>query len=111
MANNISSRRVKRWAFSLQELLADPMASDAKCPINVDSHSYEITKKNMETADNRWSFDNAAAHVYHLMKSDSYSRYLRSEMYKDFLNGSKKKTSVKGIRSIVSFSARKDNVI
>lgn len=33
------------------------------------------------------------AHVYHLMKSDSYSRYLRSEMYKDFLNGSKKKVN------------------
>lgn len=33
------------------------------------------------------------AHVYHLMKSDSYSRYLRSEMYKDFLNGSKKKVT------------------
>lgn len=65
------------------------------------------------------------------MKSDSYSRYLRSEMYKDFLNGSKKKvnqfvhynrfenfnilisivyfqTSVKGIRSIVSFSGKKE---
>ena len=25
------------------------------------------------------------------MRSDSYSRYLRSDMYKDFLNGSKKK--------------------
>ncbi|CAG9759989.1 unnamed protein product [Ceutorhynchus assimilis] len=156
IAKDISARRVKRWAFSLQELLADPigrehfekflekefsgenlkfweavqelkalpqsqvqnkvteiweyfLASDAKCPLNVDSHSYEITKKNMDAPD-RWSFDNAAAHVYHLMKSDSYSRYLRSEMYKDFLNGSKKKTSVKGIRSIVSFSARKDNV-
>lgn len=34
------------------------------------------------------------AHVYHLMKSDSYSRYLRSEMYKDFLNGSKKKVII-----------------
>ena len=31
------------------------------------------------------------AHVYHLMKSDSYSRYIRSDMYKDFLNGAKKK--------------------
>lgn len=85
------------------------LASDAKCPLNIDSQSYEFTKKNMEVPD-RWTFDIAGAHVYHLMKSDSYSRYLRSEMYKDFLNGSKKKTSVKGIRSIVSFTGRKDNV-
>ncbi|XP_046669778.1 regulator of G-protein signaling 7 isoform X2 [Homalodisca vitripennis] len=134
---DISARRVKRWAFSLQELLADPvgrehfikfldkefsgenlkfwesvqelkalpqkdvlqrvneiwaeyLAPDASCPVNVDSHSHEITKRNMAQPD-RWTFDTAAAHVYHLMKSDSYSRYLRSEMYKDFLNGSKKK--------------------
>ncbi|XP_012280355.1 regulator of G-protein signaling 7 [Orussus abietinus] len=150
----ISARRVKRWAFGLQELLQDPigreqfvrfldkefsgenlrfwdavqelktlpqscvkekveeiwneyLGPDASCPINVDSRSYEATKKNMEKPD-RWCFDVAAAHVYHLMKSDSYSRYLRSEMYKDFLNGSKKKTSVKGIRSIVSFAGRRD---
>lgn len=155
-AKEVSARRVKRWAFSLQELLQDPigrehfvkfldkefsgenlkfwsavqvlktlpqtevqakvneiwsefLAPDASCPINVDSKSYEITKKNMESPD-RWSFDCAAAHVYQLMKSDSYSRYLRSEMYKEFLNGSKKKTSVKGIRSIVSFSARKETI-
>ncbi|CAH1153550.1 unnamed protein product [Phaedon cochleariae] len=157
LAKDISARRVKRWAFSLKELLQDPvgrehfvkfldkefsgenlrfweavqdlkalpqsqvqskaveiwtefLAPDAGCPINVDSRSSELTKKNMEVPD-RWGFDCAANHVYHLMKSDSYSRYLRSEMYKEFLNGSKKKTSVKGIRSIVSFSARKDNVI
>ncbi|KAK0094588.1 hypothetical protein PV326_010502 [Microctonus aethiopoides] len=155
LAKDISVRRVKRWAFSLQELLQDPigreqfvrfldkefsgenlkfwdavqilktlpqrsvettvneiwnefLGADASCPINVDSHSYEITKKNLDKAD-RWCFDVAAAHVYHLMKSDSYSRYLRSEMYKDYLNGSKKKTSVKGIRSIVPFAGRKDN--
>ncbi|XP_017771922.1 PREDICTED: regulator of G-protein signaling 7 isoform X2 [Nicrophorus vespilloides] len=156
LAKDISARRVKRWAFGLQELLQDPigrehfikfldkefsgenlkfweavqklkalpqsavqdkvqeiwaefMASDASCPINVDSRSCEVTKKNMENPD-RWTFDYAAAHVYQLMKSDSYSRYLRSEMYKEFLNGSKKKTSVKGIRSIVSFSARKETI-
>lgn len=28
------------------------------------------------------------------MRSDSYSRYLRSDMYKDFLNGSKKKVTI-----------------
>ncbi|KAK5639353.1 hypothetical protein RI129_011845 [Pyrocoelia pectoralis] len=155
-AKDISARRVKRWAFSLKELLQDPighdqfvkfldkefsgenlkfweavqqlkalpqsevqskvsdiwnefLAPDASCPINVDSHSYEATKKNMGNGD-RWSFDTAAAHVYQLMKSDSYSRYLRSEMYKEYLNVSKKKTSVKGIRSIVSFSARKETI-
>jgi len=152
---DIAARRVKRWAFSLQELLNDPvgreqfakfldkefsgenlkfwdavqelkalpqcqvadrvsviwaeyLGPDASCPVNVDSHSNDITKKNMLKPD-RWTFDTAAAHVYHLMKTDSYSRYLRSEMYKDFLQGSKKKTSMKGIRSIVSFSGRKDN--
>ncbi|XP_071454864.1 regulator of G-protein signaling 7 [Hetaerina americana] len=154
-AKEIPTRRVKRWAFGLHELLRDPvgrdhfirfldkefsgenlkfweavqdlkslpqsevqarveeiwsefLAPDASCPINVDSRSNELTKRNMKSPD-RWTFDTAAAHVYHLMKSDSYSRYLRSEMYKEFLSGAKKKTSVKGIRSIVSFSARKDN--
>ncbi|XP_008206364.1 regulator of G-protein signaling 7 isoform X1 [Nasonia vitripennis] len=154
LPREVSARRVKRWAFSLQELLADPvgrdqfirfldkefsgenlkfweavhhlktlpqkevreqvteiwnefLSPDASCPINVDSRSYEATKKNLEKPD-QWSYDVAAAHVYHLMKSDSYSRYLRSDLYKDFLNVSKKKTSVKGIRSIVSFTARKD---
>ncbi|KAI4475368.1 hypothetical protein M0802_015188 [Mischocyttarus mexicanus] len=153
-AKEVSTRRVKRWAFGLQELLQDPigreqfirflekefssenlkfwetvqelktfsqkdvnvkageiwnefLGPDASCPINVDSRSFEITKRNLLKPD-RWCFDIAAAHVYHLMKSDSYSRYLRSEMYKDFLNGSKKKTSVKGIRSIVSFTGRRD---
>ncbi|KFM63702.1 Regulator of G-protein signaling 7, partial [Stegodyphus mimosarum] len=151
---DIPARRVRRWAFSLKELLRDPagreqffkflekefsaenlkfwdavqelkqvhskdiplkvqeiwneyLAPDANCPINIDSKSYEITKKNMETPD-RWTFEEAAAHLYQLMKSDSYSRYLRSEMYKEYLNGMKKKTSVKGIRSVISFSAKKE---
>ncbi|KAK4006866.1 hypothetical protein OUZ56_012021 [Daphnia magna] len=133
----IQLKRVRRWAFSLQELLKDPVGKEhftkflekefssenlkfweaaqdlkalpssqvgarameiwneflgpeAKCPVNVDSKSHEATRLAMDKPD-RWTFDRAAAHVYHLMRSDSYSRYLRSEMYKDFLSGSKKK--------------------
>ncbi|EEB17270.1 Regulator of G-protein signaling, putative [Pediculus humanus corporis] len=150
----LSARRVKRWAFSLKELLQDPagrdhflsflekefsgenlkfweavqefhtlpqkkvaerakeiwaeyLAPDASSQVNIDCRSYNQTKKNLEDP-NRWSFDAAGAHLYDLMKQDTYQRYVRSDYYKDFLNGTKKKTSVKGIRSIVSFSARKD---
>ncbi|XP_055612407.1 regulator of G-protein signaling 7-like [Uranotaenia lowii] len=139
-AKDVTLKRVKRWAFSLRELLNDPvgreqfsrfldkefsgenlkfwetvqsmkaqpqskvkeaahaiylefLAPDAPCPVNVDSKSMELAREAVSEAapPNRWCFDVAAAHVYHLMKSDSYSRYLRSDMYKEYLNGSKKK--------------------
>ncbi|XP_022248545.1 regulator of G-protein signaling 7-like, partial [Limulus polyphemus] len=152
-AKEIPPRRVRRWAFSLQELLKDPagrdqfikflekefsaenlmfwdavqglkqvhskdvpvkvqeiwneyLGPDANSPINIDSKSYELTKKNIEKP-GRWTFDEAASHLYHLMKNDSYQRYLRSEMYKEYLSGTKKKTSIKGIRSVI-FPGRKD---
>ncbi|XP_023239166.1 regulator of G-protein signaling 7-like [Centruroides vittatus] len=147
---DIPARRVKRWGFSLKELLKDPagreqfykflekefsaenlkfwdaveelkqvhskdipikvqeiwneyLAPDANCPINIDSKSYEITKKNMENPD-RWTFQEAAAHLYLLMKNDSYARYLRSEMYKEYLNGIKKKQSKLFIPKLPSLS-------
>ncbi|ROT78981.1 hypothetical protein C7M84_002289, partial [Penaeus vannamei] len=137
LGKEIPTKRVRRWAFSVQELLKDPigreqfvkflekefsgenlmflnavqelkclpqkdvndkvqaiwdqfLAPNAPVPVNIDSKSMNITKKNMQNRD-RWTFDAAAAHLYHLMKSDSYSRYLRSEMYKEFLSGSRKK--------------------
>uniref|UniRef100_A0A182QGX7 Regulator of G-protein signaling 7 n=1 Tax=Anopheles farauti TaxID=69004 RepID=A0A182QGX7_9DIPT len=139
-AKDVSLKRVKRWGFSLRELLNDPvgreqfskfldkefsgenlkfwesvqsmkaqpqskvkeaahaiylefLAPDAPCPVNVDSKSMELAREAVSSTapPNRWCFDVAAAHVYHLMKSDSYSRYLRSDMYKEYLNGSKKK--------------------
>lgn len=43
----------------VNEIWAEFLAPDASCPINVDSKSYEVTKKNMENLD-RWSFDCAA---------------------------------------------------
>ncbi|XP_026725492.1 regulator of G-protein signaling 7 [Trichoplusia ni] len=123
LAKEFSGENLKFW-LAVQELKALPirrvsarakdiwkeyLASDAPSPINIDAASRELTRQKVESgAADRYCFDQAQAHVYHLMKSDSYSRYLRSEMYKDYLNGSKKKTSVKGIRSIVSFTGRKE---
>lgn len=155
-SKDIPLRRVKRWSFSIQELLRDPvgraeftkflekeysvenlkfweaiqdmkslpqcqiskaahsiwnefLTEDAPCSVNIDSKSLELTREALNinsandcngggnggsvgTAITRWCFDVAEAHVYHLMKSDSYSRYLRSDMYKEYFNGSKKKS-------------------
>lgn len=65
------------------------LAHGADMLVNVDSTSHKTTEQNMEHPD-RWTFDVAAAHLYYLMTSDSYSRYLRSSYYKDFLEGAKK---------------------
>ncbi|XP_053681228.1 regulator of G-protein signaling 7-like [Anopheles nili] len=158
LGKDIPMKRVKRWGFSLRELLNDPigreqftkfldkefsgenlkfweaiqdmkalpqsqikeaaqaiwneyLAPDAACPVNVDSKSLELARevvKEGAAQPTRWCFDVAADHVFYLMKSDSYSRFLRSDMYKDCLNGSKKKTSVKGLRI---FSGRKDTPV
>lgn len=43
----------------VDEIWTEFLAPDASCPINVDSQSYEITKRNVENPD-RWSFDVAA---------------------------------------------------
>ena len=64
--------------------------------VNVDSKSHKITEGNMGNPD-RWTFDVAAAHLYYLMTSDSYSRYLRSSHYKEFLEGAKKNKSRSGV--------------
>lgn len=68
--------------------------AEANCPINIDSKSYDVSKTNMAgNPKSRYIFDEAAGHVYQLMKNDSYPRYLRSEQYKEYLNGTKKKVS------------------
>ncbi len=43
--------------------------------MNVDSKTHRVTEENMKRPD-RWTFDDAAAHLYYLMTSDSYSRYI-----------------------------------
>jgi len=137
MNKEVTLKRVKRWGFSLRELLKDPagreqfarfldkefsgenlkfweavqnlkslpqsqvkekakkifdefLGPDAPCPVNVDSKSVELAKAAL-TNPSFFSFDVASEHIYLLMKNDSYPRYLRSDIYKESLNGSKKK--------------------
>jgi len=46
----------------VEEIWREFLATDASCPINVDSRSYEITKKSLEKPD-RWCFDVAAVRI------------------------------------------------
>uniref|UniRef100_A0A8C1YG34 Regulator of G protein signaling 6 n=1 Tax=Cyprinus carpio TaxID=7962 RepID=A0A8C1YG34_CYPCA len=131
-----SQQRVKKWGFSLDEALKDPVGreqflkflesefssenllfwlavQDLKCrplqevparaqeiwqeflaegapsAINLDSHSYERTSQNLKDP-GRYSFEDAQDHIYKLMKSDSYPRFLRSNAYQDLLLAKKK---------------------
>lgn len=78
---------------TIQRVWNEFLAPDAPRAVNVDSKSVELAKEalNSPNGPNRWCFDVAAAHVYHLMERDSYPRYLRSEMYKEYINCSRKK--------------------
>ncbi|KAG7274305.1 hypothetical protein CRUP_024000, partial [Coryphaenoides rupestris] len=113
-----SQQRVKRWGFSLVEALKDPelkrrplqevalraqeiwqefLAEGAPSSINLDSHSYERTSQNLKDP-GRYSFEDAQEHIFKLMKSDSYARFLRSNIYQDLLLARKKGKSLTGKR-------------
>ncbi|XP_040188636.1 regulator of G-protein signaling 6 isoform X1 [Rana temporaria] len=140
-----SQQRVKRWGFSLDEVLKDPvgreqllrflesefssenlrfwvvvqdlkkqplqevpkrveeiwqefLAPGAQSAINLDSHSFEKTSQNVKDA-GRYTFEDAQEHIYKLMKSDSYARYLRSNAYQDLLSMKKKTENEQGRRT------------
>ncbi|XP_020902564.1 regulator of G-protein signaling 7 isoform X2 [Exaiptasia diaphana] len=127
----VPPKRVKRWGFSLSELLQDPLgrrhftrflekefsaenlgfwlaceqlkatpvkhvpekafeifneylSKDATSPINVDCKTHEEVELNLKDP-GRYMFDAAQDHIFQLMKSDSYSRFLRSEQYKELV--------------------------
>ncbi|NXF15855.1 RGS6 protein, partial [Rhodinocichla rosea] len=131
-----SQQRVKRWGFSMDEVLKDPVGRDqflrflesefssenlrfwlavqdlkkrplqdvttrveeiwqeflapgAQSAINLDSHSYEKTSQNVKDP-GRYTYEDAQEHIYKLMKSDSYARFLRSNAYQDLLLAKKK---------------------
>ncbi|GAA48363.1 regulator of G-protein signaling 7 [Clonorchis sinensis] len=137
-------RRVKRWSFSIHELLKDPigleefqrwlekefsaenlrfwqacqelkgaplrelrqrvlniynqyLAPNAVDPLNVDSRIADSIRRQLSNTSpdvnlDRYCFEEAESHIFHLMKSDSYYRFLRSDYYRELFSGVKKKS-------------------
>ncbi|XP_076023581.1 regulator of G-protein signaling 6-like isoform X2 [Genypterus blacodes] len=81
-----------------QEIWAEFLAEGAPSSINLDSHSYERTSQNLKDP-GRYSYEDAQYHIYKLMKSDSYTRFLRSNVYQDLMTARKKPEAEQGRRT------------
>uniref|UniRef100_A0AC35UIR0 RGS domain-containing protein n=1 Tax=Rhabditophanes sp. KR3021 TaxID=114890 RepID=A0AC35UIR0_9BILA len=84
------------------EIYNEFIDTNATSPVNIDCKVMDMTEENLKNP-NRWSFDEAADHIYCLMKNDSYQRFLRSDIYRDLLTQSKKKAPVKVAREMIRF--------
>ncbi|XP_061695187.1 regulator of G-protein signaling 13-like [Syngnathoides biaculeatus] len=59
--------------------------AEAPREINIDHKTRELIRRNVKTA-GAWCFDDAQRIVYGLMERDSYPRFLRSDVYRAFLD-------------------------
>uniref|UniRef100_F7E058 Regulator of G protein signaling 18 n=1 Tax=Monodelphis domestica TaxID=13616 RepID=F7E058_MONDO len=66
--------------------------NDAPQEVNLDFHTKEIILKSISQPTIH-SFDAAQSRVYRLMEQDSYTRFLRSDIYLDLINGRPLKTT------------------
>ncbi|XP_046935759.1 regulator of G-protein signaling 6 isoform X4 [Lynx rufus] len=96
-------------AKRVEEIWQEFLAPGAPSAINLDSHSYEITSQNVKDG-GRYTFEDAQEHIYKLMKSDSYARFLRSNAYQDLLLAKKKPESEQGRRTSLEKFTRSVNL-
>ncbi|XP_056433301.1 regulator of G-protein signaling 7-like [Gadus chalcogrammus] len=87
----LKKRPVREVATLVHNIWQEFLAPGAPSAINVDSKSYAKTTHNIKDP-GRYTFEDAQEHIYKLMKSDSYSRFLRSSCYQELLQARKKKS-------------------
>ncbi|XP_048455896.1 regulator of G-protein signaling 6-like isoform X3 [Rhincodon typus] len=92
-AEDLKKRPLVEVPGKVQETWQEFLAPGAPSAINLDSHSYEITNQNVKDP-GRYTFEDAQEHIYKLMKSDSYARFLRSNAYQELLQAKKKGKSL-----------------
>ncbi|KAF3841945.1 hypothetical protein F7725_023896 [Dissostichus mawsoni] len=85
----LKKRPIREVPTRVQEIWQEFLAPGAPSAINVDSKSYDKTTQNVKDP-GRYAFEDAQEHIYKLMKSDSYSRFIRSSAYQELLQAKKK---------------------
>uniref|UniRef100_A0A671M5B7 Regulator of G-protein signaling 7-like n=1 Tax=Sinocyclocheilus anshuiensis TaxID=1608454 RepID=A0A671M5B7_9TELE len=86
----LKKRPIREVPTRVQEIWEEFLAPGAPSAINVDSKSYGKTTQNNVKDPGRYAFEDAQEHIYKLMKSDSYSRFIRSSAYQELLQAKKK---------------------
>ncbi|KAH0622521.1 hypothetical protein JD844_024901 [Phrynosoma platyrhinos] len=86
---DLKKRPMREVPARVQEIWQEFLAPGAPSAINVDSKSYDKTTQNVKEP-GRHTFGDAQEHIYKLMKSDSYPRFLRSSAYQELLQAKKK---------------------
>lgn len=76
-----------------KEIYEKHLSSGATEPVNVDSAARNITEINLRSG-NKEMFAAVQKQVFNLMKFDSYSRFIRSDLYKACLSAEKRKQSL-----------------
>ncbi|MCP9257874.1 Rgs6 [Dirofilaria immitis] len=78
-----ANEQVEKKAHHIYE---EFLASGAPCQVNVDSRTLEITMKSLEdkSVARRHAFSPAEEHIFTLMSKDSYPRFLRSQIYREY---------------------------
>uniref|UniRef100_A0A8C7ZQM5 Regulator of G protein signaling 7a n=1 Tax=Oryzias sinensis TaxID=183150 RepID=A0A8C7ZQM5_9TELE len=92
----VKKRPIREVPTRVQEIWQEFLAPGAPSAINVDSKSYGKTTQNIKDP-GRYAFEDAQEHIYKLMKSDSYSRFIRSSAYQELLQAKKKVQTRKSI--------------
>ncbi|XP_009274506.1 PREDICTED: regulator of G-protein signaling 7 isoform X3 [Aptenodytes forsteri] len=86
---DLKKRPIREVPARVQEIWQEFLAPGAASAINLDSKSYDKTTQNVKDP-GRYTFEDAQEHIYKLMKSDSYPRFIRSSAYQELLQAKKK---------------------
>ncbi|CAH6789551.1 Rgs7 [Phodopus roborovskii] len=86
---DLKKRPIREVPSRVQEIWQEFLAPGAPSAINLDSKSYDKTTQNVKEP-GRYTFEDAQEHIYKLMKSDSYPRFIRSSAYQELLQAKRK---------------------